>query len=168
MILPFPFGKAFCILPAGMNVVVYRFFSTFDSFGPTLLRLLLTVVFAIHGLRATLGLLGGPGWGATLAHWTSPDGPNVPYALAAGILAAEMISAAGLLLGFLTRLAALGIFAAAVVATTAAALQPSSSSVAGDETGFILTLATVALSLMFMGGGRFSFDRAISRQLLPF
>ena len=48
-----------------------------------------------------------------------------------------------------------------------AVLQPSGSALALQSVGFMLTLAAVALSLMFMGGGRFSFDRAITRQLLP-
>ena len=161
----FPFESAFCILPGRMNVV-YRFFSTLDSFGPTVLRLLLTVVFTVHGARETFGLFGGPGWAATLAHWTSAEGLNMPYSVAAGILATEIVGAMGLLLGFLTRLAAAGIFSAMVVAAISA-LHPTGGILASQGIEYTLTLAAVALALMFMGGGRFSFDKAITRQLLP-
>ena len=92
---------------------VYRLFATINSFAPTILRLLLTVVFTIHAGQKTVGWLGGEGWKGTLAHWTAapPEGLDFPYWLALAGILAEAFGAVGLLLGFLTRLAALGIFA---------------------------------------------------------
>ena len=69
---------------------VYRLFATINSFAPTVLRLLLALVFTIHAGQKTAGWLGGEGWKGTLAHWTAPapDGLHLPYGLAmAGILA---------------------------------------------------------------------------------
>ena len=147
-----------------MNVV-YRFFFTIESFGPTLLRLLLAAVFIVDGGQKTLGLFGGQGWTATLAQWTSTEGLNIPYPFAVGGILVELAGSAALLLGFLTRLAALGIFGLMVLAICTAHLAAGFFEPQGIE--YRTALAVVALSLVFSGGGRFSFDKAITRQLLP-
>ena len=70
---------------------------------PLLLRLGLAAVFVYHGLD----LVGGPSdqWGAA---WnTTPDAPAAPVQLA--VAWGELIGGISLALGFLTRLAALGI-----------------------------------------------------------
>lgn len=147
-----------------MNVV-YRFFFTLDSFGPTLLRMLLAVVFFVHGGQKTFGLFGGPGWAATVTQWTAPDGLHLPYAVAVCAILAEVIGALGLFFGFLTRLAALGIFF--TLATAVVTVQSSVGFLAPNGIENPLTLAIVALSLVFSGAGKFSVDKAITRQLLP-
>ena len=147
-----------------MNVV-YRFFSTLDSLGPTLLRLLLAIVFFVHSGQKIFGLFGGAGWTATLAQWTSADGLHIPYPLAVCGIMAELVGAVGLLFGFLTRLAALGIFCTMSVAIVTVHLAAGFLAPGGFE--YPLTLAIVALSLVFSGGGRFSIDKAVTRQLLP-
>ena len=147
-----------------MNVV-YRFFATIDSFGPTLLRMLLAVVFFVHGGQKTFGLFGGPGWGATIAQWTSPEGLHLPYTVAVCAILTEIVGALGLFFGFLTRLAALGIFCTMVVAV--ATVQLSVGLLAPNGLENPLTLAIIALSLVFSGAGKFSIDKAITRQLLP-
>ncbi len=147
-----------------MNVV-YRFFATPDSFGPTLLRLLLAVVFSAHGGQKAFGLFGGSGWTATLAQWTSADGLNIPYPLAVCGIVAELIGAGGLFFGFLTRLVALIIFCGMLIAIIA--VHGSAGFFAPSGYEYPMTLAGIALSLMFSGAGRFSADKLITRQLLP-
>ncbi len=146
---------------------VYRFFATINSFAPTVLRLLLTGVFAIHAGQKTVGWLGGEGWKGTLAHWTAaaPDGLNFPYGLAMMGILAEVFGAAGLLLGFMTRLAALGIFC--VMVTAVFFVRGSAGFFAPRGYEYPLTLAGVAFALMCCGGGRFSVDRLLTRALLP-
>ncbi len=147
-----------------MNVV-YRLFFTRDSFGPTLLRCLLAVVFFIHGGQKTFGVFGGAGWTATLAQWTSPEGMHLSYPVAVGGILVELVGAAGMFFGFLTRLAALGICCAMAVAISTVQLPAGFLAPQGFE--YPLTLAVVALSLVFSGGGKFSVDKAITAQLLP-
>ncbi len=146
---------------------VYRLFATINSLAPTILRVLLTVVFAIHGGQKTLGWLGGEGWKNTLAHWTAapPDGYGLPYGLAMAGIAAEVIGAAGMLLGFLTRVAALGLFC--VMMTAVVFVHGSAGFFAPRGYEYPLSLAGVALALICSGGGRFSLDRWLTRALLP-
>ncbi len=145
---------------------VYRLLATINSFAPTVLRLVLTTVFFVHGTQKTLGWFGGPGWNAQLAKWTDPGGMNLPYSLAVVGIAAEVVGAAGMLLGFCTRLAALlllGVMAMAI------ALVHGQNGFLASNNGFEypLTLGGIALALLYCGGGQFSIDRALTRQLLP-
>lgn len=146
---------------------VYRLFATINSFAPTVLRLLLAVVFTIHAGQKTVGWLGGEGWKGTLAHWTAapPDGWNLPYGLAMAGILTEGLGAAGLLLGFMTRLAALGIFC--VMITAIFFVHRSAGFFAPRGYEYPLTLAGVSFALMCCGGGRFSLDRWLTGALLP-
>ena len=150
--------------PSAMNPA-YRLFATPDSFAPTILRLVLAVVFAVHGGQKIFGWLGGPGWGTTLEQWTSTEGLNFSHPVAALGILAETLGALGLLAGVLTRLAALGIFCTMLGAIFAVHGPAGFLAPKGYEYPF--TLAGVALALMLAGGGRWSVDRLITRALLP-
>ncbi len=145
----------------------YRLLVTINSFAPTILRMVLGGVFTIHGGQKTLGWLGGAGWNGTLAHWTAPgpDGYHFPYGLAAAGILTEMVGAVGLLLGFMTRLAAFGLFC--VMATAVVFVHAPAGFFAPRGYEYPLTLAGVALALMCCGGGRVSMDRLLTRALLP-
>ena len=145
---------------------VYRIFSTSGSFAPTILRWLLAVVFCVHSGQKTLGWMGGPGWSATLAQWTDPHGLDLSYALAALGILAELAGAVGMLLGLITRVAALALIC--VMATAIATVHWQAGFLAqkgGYE--YPLSLGVVAFSLLLTGGGKFSLDRQITRRLLP-
>ncbi len=146
---------------------VYRLLATINSFAPTILRLLLTVIFTLHAGQKTVGWLGGEGWNGTLAHWTAaaPNGLAFPYGLAMAGILAEVFGAGGLLLGFMTRLAALGIFCVMTVAIFF--VHGSAGFFAPRGYEYPLTLAGVAFALMCCGGGRWSVDRLLTRALLP-
>lgn len=148
-----------------MNLV-YRFFATVDSLAPTILRLVLAVVFGVHGGQKAFGWMGGDGWNVTLAKWTSPEGLGFPYALAALGILAELLGALGLLVGVLTRLFALGIFVTMLVAVFAVH-WPQGFLASNHGYEYPFTLAGIALALVFCGGGRLSGDRAVTRSLLP-
>ena len=144
---------------------IYRLFATVDSFAPTILRVLLTVVFCVHGGQKTVGWMGGLGWSGTLAQWTDPHGLNFSYPLAMLGIAAEVAGAAGMFLGFLTRLAALAILCVMAVAIATVHWQAGFLNPKGYE--YPLSLGVVALALLCSGGGRLSLDRVITRHLLP-
>ncbi len=147
-----------------MNLV-YRLFATPDSLAPTILRLTLAVVFAVHGGQKTVGWMGGHGWSETLQQWTSPEGMNFSYPLAMLGILAEALGALGLLVGLLTRLAAVGI--CCTMLTAIFTVHRSGGFLAPKGYEYPFTLAGVALALMFCGGGRWSIDRFITRGLLP-
>jgi putative oxidoreductase len=144
---------------------VSRIFSTPASLAPTVLRLALATVFIYHGGQKTFGWFGGKGWSATMTAFTASDGLNFPYWLAALGVLAEVAGAAGLLFGVFTRVAAFGIFCTMLVAIYTVHLANGFGAPTGFEYPF--TLASMAFALVCIGGGRFSIDRGISRQLLP-
>lgn len=145
----------------------YRLFATINSFAPTILRWLLALIFTVHGGQKTLGWLGGAGWKGTLAHWTdpAPDGLHYPYALAVAAILTEVFGAVALLLGFMTRVAAFGLFC--VMGTAAVFIHGTAGFLAPRGYEYPMALAGVALALMFCGGGRLSIDRLLTRALLP-
>ena len=143
----------------------YRFFATINSLAPTILRLGLAMVFCVHGGQKTLGWMGGVGWNGTLAQWTDPHGLNLSYPFAVAGILAEVVGAAGMLLGFLTRFAALVI--ACQMAAAIATVHWQAGFLAPKGYEYPLTLGIVALALMCCGGGKFSVDRLFSRRLLP-
>ena len=113
------------------------------------------------------GWLGGAGWNGTLAQWTAPGpgGFHFPYGLAVAGIFAEVCGAVGMLLGFMTRLAAFALFC--VMATAVLSVHAPAGFLAPRGYEYPLSLAGVALALMCCGGGRFSVDRLLTRALLP-
>lgn len=144
------------------NNPIYSFFATPGSFAPFFLRLALAAVFLYHGVQKTFGWFGGAGWNNTMALWTSSDGYDLPHFVVAFLLVAELAVCWGLLLGFLTRLAAL-----AVVIIMGVVLIFVHGGTTFEAVEFPLVLLAAGLSLVITGGGHFSLDRAISVNLLP-
>jgi len=76
------------------------------SMGPMIIRLALGAIFLAHGGQKVLGLWGGSGLQATVENFVNMGSPAwVGYSVALG----EFLGGIGLILGCLTRLAALGI-----------------------------------------------------------
>ncbi|MDD5199860.1 MAG: DoxX family protein [Terrimicrobiaceae bacterium] len=141
---------------------VYAFFATPKSFGPFFLRLLLAAVFLFHGGQQGLGWFGGEGWSATILDWSRSDGLHFPVWVSAFVVGTEILASAAFFLGFFTRLFAFGVMS---VMAGALWFVHAAQGVTSSEYPFALLI--VALSLVCMGGGRLSLDRAISEQLLP-
>jgi putative oxidoreductase len=144
---------------------VYRFFATTNSFAPLILRLLLALIAGVHVGQRAFGWMDGPGWKATLALLTSPGGLHLPYVVAALGLLTGTAAALALFCGFCTRLAA-GIILCGVAVAIYAARWDQGFLLSADFQ-YPFTLGGIAVALMFAGGGPFSLDRAITRQLLP-
>src|ERR1700742_762728 len=87
--------------------MVRKLFATEDSAATSLLRLVLGVVFFAHGAQKMLGWFGGPGFSGTVGFFTGYLHIPAPFAYLA--IAAEFFGGLGLILGFLTRIAAFGI-----------------------------------------------------------
>src|SRR6266513_2495602 len=83
-----------------------RLISTSDDVALTILRLVLVVVFFAHGSQKVFGWFGGYGFHATVGFF-SHLGMPVPITLL--IMATEFFGGLGLIVGFLTRIPALGI-----------------------------------------------------------
>ena len=144
---------------------VYRFFATGTSFAPVILRALLALISGVHAGQRTFGWMDGPGWKATLAQLTAPAGLHLPYLVRRpGWSPAWLrpwrfsaVFAPGSPPGVILLALTLGIYGA----------RWEQGFLLGADFQFPFTLGGVAIALMICGGGRFSVDRAITRQLLP-
>lgn len=143
-----------------------KLFNTLDSAGLVVLRLGLALVFIAHGGQKLFGWFGGAGLEASLAHFEQALG--IP--MAAGLLAmvAEFFGGVGVLLGVLTRVAALGLTTVMAVAMFKVHLPHgfflnwSCVPELGHGLEFNLALAAMSLTLVITGPGRFSIDKWIS------
>ncbi len=142
-----------------------RLLATDDSTATATLRLVLGVVFFAHGAQKMLGWFGGPGFSGSMGLFTGYL--HIPAPLAFLAIAAEFFGGLGLILGFLTRIAAFGIAMNMVVAI---AMVHSSFGFFMNWTGaqkgegfeyHLLALAITAF-LMIRGAGAFSVDRTIA------
>ena len=87
--------------------MIRRLYATDDSIATSILRLVLGVVFFAHGAQKMLGWFGGFGFAGTMGFFTGMA--HIPAPLAFLAIAAEFFGGIGLILGFLTRIAAFGI-----------------------------------------------------------
>src|SRR4029077_5922213 len=93
-----------------------RLLAAYHSWGLTGARLALGVVMFAHGAQKMLGWFGGDGFAGTMGFFTS-QGIPAPFAFLA--IAAEFFGSMGLIVGFLGRVCALGIFCNMLVAIVA-------------------------------------------------
>src|SRR5215467_7645182 len=87
--------------------MVRKLVDTDESTATAILRLALGVVFFAHGAQKMLGWFGGYGFSGTMGFFTGPM--HIPALFAFLAIAAEFFGGLGLILGFLTRIAAFGI-----------------------------------------------------------
>jgi len=136
-----------------------------DSSSLMIVRLALGIVMLPHGLQKTLGWFGGGGFGATMGSFTGPMG--IPGALALLVILAESAGSVGLIVGLLTRIAALGIGCTMVGAIYMVHLPNGFfmnwfGKQAGEGFEYHLLAIGMAAALLLGGGGRASIDRAIA------
>ena len=142
-----------------------KLFATDDNTATAILRLVLGVVFFAHGAQKMLGWFGGVGFSATMGYFTAAM--HIPAPLALLAIVAEFFGGLGLILGFLTRIAALGIATNMVVAiATVHSAFGFFMNWAGTQKGegfeYHLLVLSMTAFLMIRGAGAFSVDRAIA------
>jgi putative oxidoreductase len=141
---------------------------TDDSIATAILRLALGVTFFAHGAQKMLGWFGGFGFSGTMGFFTGMM--HIPAPLAFLAICAEFFGGFGLILGFLTRIAAFGIAANMVVAIAAVHrafgfFMNWAGNQKGEGFEFHLLVLAITAFLMIRGAGAFSVDRAISTKL---
>src|SRR6266576_3324731 len=145
--------------------MIRRLFVTDDSAATAVLRMVLGLVFFAHGAQKLLGWFGGYGFSGTMGFFTGAM--HIPAPLAFLAIAAEFFGGIGLILGFLTRIAAFGIAVNMLVAiATVHRAFGLFMNWAGTQKGegfeyHLLVLAMTAF-LMIRGAGAFSVDRALT------
>lgn len=140
-------------------------FHTSDDIGAFIARITLGIVMLPHGLQILLGLFGGAGYSGTVEFFVSS---GIPAFVAILIIIGESFGAIGLILGFLSRLAALGITIIMLGAIVTVHLQNGffmnwGGTAAGEGFEFHLLAVGLGLIVLFKGGGVWSVDRAIAK-----
>jgi putative oxidoreductase len=135
------------------------------NYALSILRLVLGIVFFAHGAQKTLGWFGGYGYSGTMGFFTHQMG--IPAVFAFLAICAEFLGSLGLISGFLTRIAAFGIFCNMVVAVALVHFNNGFfMNWAGNQKGegfeYHLLAAAVAVVLMIAGAGALSVDGALS------
>lgn len=143
-------------------------FKTDANWGLTVLRVVLGIVFFAHGAQKMLGWFGGYGFNGTMGFFTKTMGIPAPLAFLA--ICAEFFGGLGLILGLLSRIAALGIGVNMLVAITMIhrhfgffmnwfGIQK------GEGWEFHLLVLGIVVAVILGGAGALSLDRAIYRRL---
>ena len=148
--------------------MVRKLFATDDNTATAILRLVVGVVFFAHGAQKLLGWFGGYGFSGTMGFFTGPM--HIPAPLAFLAIAAEFFGGLGLILGFLTRIAAFGITVNMLVAIAAVHgpfgfFMNWTGTQKGEGIEYHLLVLAITAFLMIRGAGAFSIDRAIATSL---
>ncbi len=140
---------------------------TENELSALILRLTLGVVMFPHGAQKMLGWFGGYGFHGTMGFFTEQLG--IPYILALLVIFAEFFGSIGLIVGFLTRIAALGIGSVMVGAIFMVHLPYGffmnwSGTQQGEGFEFHLLAIGIAVALILRGAGRWSLDRMLAQR----
>jgi putative oxidoreductase len=139
-------------------------FGTFPSWSHLVVRLALGVIFFAHGAQKVFGWFGGRGLSATIAGFRQMNIPPAATVLEAFV---ECFGGLAVLVGFLTRPAALGLIGVMLVAIAKVHvahgffLNWSMTPGKGHGYEFNLALIAMALAILIGGGGVLSIDRLI-------
>ena len=141
------------------------FVRTNDDYAALVMRLFLGIVFFVHGAQKVLGWFGGYGASATIQGFAKMGLPPVITVL---VMTAEFGGGILLILGFLTRLAAIGIGCVMVAAIVlvhgkVGFFMNWAGSQKGEGFEYHLLAIGLAVALLIKGGGALSIDRALSR-----
>jgi putative oxidoreductase len=143
-----------------------QLFATSRLYSLTVVRILLGLVFFVHGSQKMLGWFGGNGFGPTMAAFT---GSGIPPLFAFLAICAEFFGGLGLLLGFLGRIAAFGILCNMVVAIVLVHGRNGffmnwTGRQKGEGFEFHLLAIAMCLAILISGSGAFSLDGWMSQR----
>jgi putative oxidoreductase len=136
------------------------------NYALTILRLILGIVFFVHGSQKAMGWFGGYGYTGTMGFFTQL---GIPVPLGILAIAAEFLGGLGLVVGFLSRIAAFGILCNMLVAVFLLHIHMGffmnwTGAQKGEGFEFHLLAAAMALTIMISGAGAFSVDAALSNR----
>jgi putative oxidoreductase len=148
--------------------MIHRLFVTDDSTATLILRLVLGIIFFAHGAQKMLGWFGGFGFSGTMGFFTGMMHIPAPFAFLA--IAAEFFGGLGLIVGFLTRIAAFGIgvnmlVAIAIVHHAFGFFMNWSGAQKGEGFEYHLLVLAIVVFLMIRGAGALSVDRVLASRM---
>ena len=141
-----------------------RLLATSGDVSLTWMRLVLGVVFFAHGAQKMLGWFGGYGFHGTMGFF---EHIGLPAPVAFLIICTEFFGGLGLIVGLLTRIAALGIGVEMIGAVFIVHLPNGFfmnwyGNQKGEGFEYHLLVIALAATLLLRGAGKFSVDHALS------
>lgn len=132
------------------------------GYAATLIRVPVGLILAAHGTQKLFGWMGGYGLEGT-GQWMASVGFEPGYLMALMAGSAEFFGGLALVLGLLTRPAALVLAFMLGMAMTLHVGNGLFMSNNGYE--YALTLLVISLALLIQGGGKFSLDQFIATKI---
>lgn len=145
-----------------MSKLTQSVLGTHAGYGLTVLRIFVGIIFAAHGSQKLFGWFGGGGLAGT-AQWMESIGlaPGTLMALLSG--GTEFFGGLALIIGLLTRPAALGLSFTLLVAIFTVHISHGLF-MANNGYEFALALLGGTLAVLIEGAGKASLDGAIARR----
>ena len=139
---------------------------TNDDYALTIARLVLGILFFIHGDQLMLGWFGGYGLSGSMAFFTKDLGIPAPFAFLA--ICAEFFGGLMLIAGFLGRIAALTIICTMAVAVVKVHWQFGVfmnwfGTQKGEGFEYHLLAIAIGVVIVLRGSGALSLDRLLAR-----
>ena len=143
-----------------MSSLINKVLFTRAGFGLTAIRIVVGVIFAAHGAQKLFGMFGGYGIADTAQYMESLGlAPGHLMAILAG--GTEFFGGLALIIGLLTRPAALGLTFLSLVAIFSVHIH-NGLFMANNGYEFALALLGGSIAVLIEGAGKLSLDRAIT------
>ena len=131
----------------------------------TILRVTAGLVMFPHGAQKAIGWFGGAGFTGTMGFFTEQLG--IPAVFAALAIIAEFAGSLGLILGFISRIAAFGVAVTMVVAVLMVHLNHGffmnwMGSQSGEGFEYHILILGLLIPVIFKGAGAWSVDSKLS------
>ena len=149
-----------------MTTFIKYLFQTNDKFSYWVPRVILGCVMFPHGAQKLFGWFGGFGFTNTMTYFTQTAG--LPWIIAFLIVMGESLGSLGLILGFFTRLSALGLICIMVGAIITVHIPNGFfmnwfGKQAGEGFEYHLLVIGMSIPLLINGGGKYSVDVLINK-----
>ena len=149
-----------------MTTFMKYLFQTNDKFSYWVPRVILGCVMFPHGAQKLFGWFGGFGFTNTMTYFTQTAG--LPWIIAFLIIMGESLGSLGLILGFFTRLSALGLICIMVGAIITVHIPNGFfmnwfGKQAGEGFEYHLLVIGMSIPLLISGGGKYSVDVLINK-----
>ena len=143
-----------------MSSLINKVLFTRAGFGLTAIRIVVGIIFAAHGAQKLFGMFGGYGIAGTAQYMESLGlAPGHLMAILAG--GTEFFGGLALIIGLLTRPAALGLTFLSLVAIFSVHIH-NGLFMANNGYEFALALLGGSIAVLIEGAGKLSLDHAIS------
>ena len=151
-----------------MTTFMKYLFQTNDNYSYWVPRVILGCVMFPHGMQKLFGWFGGFGFTNTMTYFTQTAG--LPWIIAFLIIIGESLGSLGLIVGFFTRLSALGLIFIMVGAITTVHIPNGFfmnwfGKNAGEGFEYHLLVIGMSIPLLISGGGKYSVDGLINKYL---